>query len=341
MIEIEKFTCGKINFIDKNSQIPLIGHNAFGIIDRGTNLLQVRTTTICNLNCIFCSTDAGRFSRTRVNEFIVDKNYLLEYLERVINFKQMDDIEIHLDSVGETLTYPWLVELIKEIKKNEHIKVISMQSNGTLLDDEKIKELESAGLDRINLSINAMDEKLAKILAGTNEYDLMKVMDNARKIVESKIDLLIAPLIVQGYNENEIPKIIEFALKIGAGKRFQPIGLQNYLSYKLGRRAKIKKISMYNFYKRIKALEKKYNLKLILKPRDFGIHRGKMLPIPFKKGEKIRTKILSEGRIRGEMIGSARDRAIAIMNCNASINDIVKIEILKTKHNIITAKQIK
>jgi uncharacterized Fe-S cluster-containing radical SAM superfamily enzyme len=32
--------------------MPLAGHIAFGVIDRGTNILQVRPTTICPYNCI-------------------------------------------------------------------------------------------------------------------------------------------------------------------------------------------------------------------------------------------------------------------------------------------------
>ena len=39
--------------------MPLVGHVAFGIIDRGTNLLQIRPTSLCPLSCIFCSVDAG------------------------------------------------------------------------------------------------------------------------------------------------------------------------------------------------------------------------------------------------------------------------------------------
>ncbi|MBT4440771.1 hypothetical protein HOC98_01565, partial [archaeon] len=46
-----------------NEDIPLMGCIAFGIIDRGTNLLQVRATSMCNLNCVFCSTDSGPFSQ--------------------------------------------------------------------------------------------------------------------------------------------------------------------------------------------------------------------------------------------------------------------------------------
>ncbi|HDD34251.1 MAG TPA: radical SAM protein, partial [Thermofilaceae archaeon] len=45
--------------------IPLIGHLAFGIVDRGTNLLQIRPTSSCPLSCVFCSVDAGPASKRR------------------------------------------------------------------------------------------------------------------------------------------------------------------------------------------------------------------------------------------------------------------------------------
>ena len=45
--------------ITADSDIPLVGSLYFGIIDRGTSLLQVRPSCGCNLNCPFCSVDAG------------------------------------------------------------------------------------------------------------------------------------------------------------------------------------------------------------------------------------------------------------------------------------------
>ena len=42
-------------YVHRYSGIPLIGTNYFGIIDRNTNLLEVRPNTGCNLDCIYCS----------------------------------------------------------------------------------------------------------------------------------------------------------------------------------------------------------------------------------------------------------------------------------------------
>ena len=53
-MKIWKYSNNKF-FLKIEDDIPLIGHIAFGIIDRGTNLLQIRATSFCALSCIFCS----------------------------------------------------------------------------------------------------------------------------------------------------------------------------------------------------------------------------------------------------------------------------------------------
>ncbi|MFX1453638.1 MAG: hypothetical protein ACFFCM_22600, partial [Promethearchaeota archaeon] len=58
----------KLIYITKESRIPLIGSIYFGIIDRNTNLIQVRPLTGCLLNCPFCSVDEGRLSKTRFTD---------------------------------------------------------------------------------------------------------------------------------------------------------------------------------------------------------------------------------------------------------------------------------
>jgi uncharacterized Fe-S cluster-containing radical SAM superfamily enzyme len=40
--------------ITRSPGLPLIGSLYFGIIDRGTNLLQVRPNCSCNISCPIC-----------------------------------------------------------------------------------------------------------------------------------------------------------------------------------------------------------------------------------------------------------------------------------------------
>ncbi|HIE23552.1 MAG TPA: radical SAM protein, partial [Candidatus Korarchaeota archaeon] len=103
--------------VSERSKIPLIGAIPFGLIDRGTNVIQVRPSSMCPLSCIFCSTDAGPNSRTRIAEYLVDLDYIISYFERLVDFKGIEDIEAHIDTVGDPLTYPHLIELIRRLKR--------------------------------------------------------------------------------------------------------------------------------------------------------------------------------------------------------------------------------
>ena len=140
----------KIIKITKESSIPLMGSIMFGIIDRGTNLLQVRPNTTCNLNCSFCSTDAGPKSIQHKINYEVKYSYLLQWVKEVVNYKGPNTL-INIDSVGEPDSYKNLIKLISEMKKIKNISHISMQSNGTSLTRQRIKLLENAGLNHINL----------------------------------------------------------------------------------------------------------------------------------------------------------------------------------------------
>lgn len=326
---LNRITGRELVFITKESGIPLIGHSAFGIIDRGTNLLQVRCITGCNLNCIFCSVDEGRVSKTRNADFIVDPDYMLEELQKVVEFKG-GGVEIHLDGQGEPFLYPYIDYFLERVSNIGGVKVVSIQTNGTLLNDEKISAIENY-VTRINLSLSSLDKKTAKILHGA--YNVEKVKEVAEMIANSKMDLLLAPVWVPGYNDAEIPKIIEFALEIGAGKKFPPLGIQKYIPYRYGRKVG-KSMSFREFYEKLREYEKEYGVKLILSPKDFGMEKRQRIECPFKKGEKLKAKIVCEGRLKGEKICVARGRSIAV-NTSKKVGEIASFEIVSTKDGIV------
>jgi len=326
---LNRVTGRELVFVTKESGIPLLGHSAFGIIDRGTNLLQVRNITGCNLNCIFCSVDEGKGSKTRNADFIVDPDYMLEELEKVVEFKG-EGVELHLDGQGEPFLYPYMEYFLERASRIKGVEVISIQSNGTLLNDEKISAIEDY-VTRINLSISSLDEKTAKTLHGA--YSVKKVKEVAEMIASSKMDLLIAPVWVPGYNDGEIPKIIEFALEIGAGKRYPPLGIQKYIPYRFGRKAG-KSMPFKEFYRRLREYEKEYGVKLVLNPEDFGMEKRPKLSCPFQQGEKVRARIVCEGRLKGEKICVARERSIAV-NTDKKVGEYVEFEVVSTKDGII------
>jgi len=321
--------------ITEESQIPLVGSLYFGIIDRGTNLLQVRPSCGCNLNCPFCSVDAGPHSKTRATSYEVEMDYLLSAVQEIAPFKG-EGIECHIDSPGEPLMYHRLPELVAALKEIEAVSTVSLQTNGTLLDKRKITMLEAAGLDRINLSIHALDPDLAKQLAGVGSFDIDQVTGAAKSVANSKIDLLIAPVYIPGINDAEIPKLIRFAQEIGAGKRFPPLGIQKFEHYKYGRTPKgVKVQSWWQFFNRsIRPWEKEFCMHLQLDAKkDFGMVKRQSLPRVFTKGEKTTVEIRAPGWLNGEQLGVARDRVVSIFSC-AKTSGQIRVKIVATKNNI-------
>ncbi|MCK9579981.1 MAG: radical SAM protein [Methanoregula sp.] len=327
--------------ITRESEIPLMGSLYFGVIDRGTSLLQVRPSCGCNINCPFCSVDAGPQSKTRATSYEVELEYLVEAVREIAGFKG-SGVECHIDSPGEPLMYHNLAELVAAFREIDEVTTISVQTNGTLLDTKKIAELEAAGLDRINLSLHALDPDLSRTLAGVDWYDVDRIMDAARAVAQSRIDLLIAPVYIPGINDEEIPKLIRFAKEIGAGKRFPPLGIQKFEHYRYGRSPKgVKAQSWWQFFNRsIKPWEEAAGIPLRLDPgRDFGTRRQQFVPLSMQKGDKVTVEIRAPGWIHGEMLGVANNRVVSVYNCPKQSGQ-VRVKIMATKHNIYTGMPI-
>jgi uncharacterized Fe-S cluster-containing radical SAM superfamily enzyme len=322
--------------VTRDSGIPLIGCLYFGIIDRGTNLLQVRPSCHCNLACPFCSVDAGPGSQTRVSRYEVEVGYLLSALQEIAALKG-EGVECHIDSPGEPLLYPSLISLIRGIRKIPEVQVISLQTNGTLLTPAMIDSLETAGLDRINLSLHALDPSLAQGLSGVPWYDVGLVIQSARRITESDIDLLIAPVFLPGINDEEIPRLIAFAKEIGAGKRWPSLGIQKFERYRFGRCPKEARVQTWKaFHKSLERWALDCGTRLLLSPKDFGITARKMLPRAYHKGDRVQVEIMAPGWLNGEMLGVGRDRVVSVMNSSRR-EGIVRVRMISVKHNIYVA----
>ena len=319
--------------IDEKSNIPLMGCLAFGIIDRGTNLIQIRPTSLCNQKCPFCSTNANN-TKTHPNTYEVEKNYLIKELKKVIKEKECDEIEANIDSVGEILCHPKITEIINEIKKIPEVKFLSLQTNGLTLTKEKIDKIKNS-VDRINLSIHTLDKKQAKELAGNNTYDIEKIKEIVKHATKNKIEVLLAPVWIPKINDEQIPKLIDFAKESKA-----KIGIQKYEVYKYSRKMKGAKATNYwKFYNELKKLEKEKQTKLILKREDLNIKKIKRIQTTMELGEKLNAEIKLPGWLPNQMIATAKDRCITINNCKNKIGTQLNIKITDNKNNIYLAEK--
>ena len=322
-------------FISRRSGIPLIGSGSFGIVDRNSSLIEVKPITGCNLNCIFCSVDEGPSTR-KIFDYVVDYSYIVEELAQLLEFKKCR-AQVYINAHGEPTLYSPLPKLVKGIAGLGVDKII-MNTNGLFLHDKLLQELAEAGLSRINLSLNAVTPEMARKLSGTRFYNVELVKQAAFRIAEH-MELLIAPVLLPGINDSEMPEIVRFAKSVSQqSKKNVMVGIQNFLNYERGRNP-VKALGMQEFYARLRAIGKETGVNLMLDTGDFGIEPTEKLPKPFRKGQIVEAAIVCNGRYPSERLAVAGNRNILVRGCMKKEGSIVRLKLLRDKHNIFLGKE--
>ncbi|MBR9676130.1 radical SAM protein [Candidatus Woesearchaeota archaeon] len=321
-----KLTKKKTTYIHKNSEIPLIGSNEFGIVDRGSNIIEIKPISGCNLDCTYCSVDENK----RIHDFVIEKDYLVSELRNLIEIKK-HDVEIHIGCQGEPILYKPLPELIKDLRKIRKVKRVSIDTNMTLLTEKKADELISAGLTHLNVSINTLDEEKAKSIANKKAYHPKKIIELTTKLAKRKdVKIRIAPVLIKGVNEEDIDELIKYAKKIKAS-----LGIQNYLEYSYGK--KQKSIGMEEFYERLRSLEEKHKTRLVLTADDIEVYPDETLYKPFKKGSRVTAKIMCHARLPHQYIAVASNRNITLFAKDVRVGQTLNLKITRSKHNVYQA----
>ncbi|GAB6946143.1 radical SAM protein [Vulcanisaeta sp. JCM 16161] len=351
---------GSINEIERIRKIirigrdtPQIGALAFGVVDRGTNIIEVRPTTLCPLSCIYCSVNAGPRSTNRWAEFIDDPEALLMALEEVVRFKGMKDIEVHIDGMGEPGVYPYLVNLIRGIKAIDGVSTVSMQTRLYMFTKEELKELAQAGLDRINLSIDTLNPELARKISGAPWYDVDHVKELVVQALELGINVIASPVWLPGINDNDMVEIVKWAKEVGLGRgELPPVLIQKYIPHKRGRKVRVRVMTWQEFWDRIKKLEGELGVKLTATNEELNIHRAPKLPKPYNTNEEVRVKIIGRGIIRGEFLGvilplrntAIYDRVITVIADprmeSILVGNQVRVKIIENDDNIYIGRLI-
>ena len=340
-------TDNPVVYLHQNSRIPLIGNISFGLIYRNTSLIEIKPCTGCNLNCIYCSIGEGINSKK--TDFVIEKDYLIEEFKKLLDFVQVlrgeasgtpevsppnEPVEAHIGTHGEPFLYGDIIPLINDLNNFEQVHTVSLDTNGTLLNEKIINELSKFRKVRLNISLNTLNPKTAQTIAGA-PYNLKKIIELIKYAQKKKVKVLLTPLLIPTYNDQEIEELVKFA-----GENNLKLGIQNFLTYKTGRNP-AKPWPWEKFYDFLKELENKYKIKLIVSPEDFGIKYTKKLEKPFKKNDVIQARIACPDRFPDSRIAVAQNRTISLPNCTLSINKTVKVKIIRDKHNIFTGKVLK
>lgn len=155
-------------------------HDSFG---RTIDYLRISLTDRCNLRCVYCMPEEG------VPSLLHEDILTLEEVISVVELAAKNGIKHIRLTGGEPLVRKGIVGLIRALKQIEGIESVALTTNGILL-PAMASDLKNAGLDRVNISLDSLDEeqyhaitrcgKLTDVLAGIDaalryEFDPVKI----------------------------------------------------------------------------------------------------------------------------------------------------------------------
>lgn len=186
---------------------------------RKHDYLRISVTDRCNLRCVYCMAEDGV-------EQVTHKDILsYEDILKVVKAGAGLGISKIRITGGEPLVRKNVVALIRQIASTEGITDLAMTTNGILL-PRFAAELKTAGLNRVNISLDSLDPtlfhsitrcgKLQQALDGIDaalEYDLKPVKLNV--------------VLMKGINDHEVLDFLELIQQKEVHVRFieyMPIG---------------------------------------------------------------------------------------------------------------------
>ncbi len=186
---------------------------------RQITYLRISLTDRCNLRCVYCMPEDG--------VQLLSHSEMLSY-EEILRFVSVlagygvNKIRI---TGGEPLVRKGVVNFIEKLNNIGGIKDIAMTTNGILL-DRYAQDLYNAGLKRINISLDSLDNEIfSKLTRGGNLDSVLKGINIAKAAGFKPIK--INTVLMRGDNDKELLNFINFAVKNELNLRFieyMPIG---------------------------------------------------------------------------------------------------------------------
>jgi cyclic pyranopterin phosphate synthase len=159
---------------------------------RTINYLRVSLTDACNLRCVYCMPEQMSF---RPGSALLQDDELLTLIRL---FAELGFEKIRFTG-GEPTLRRNLVELIRTTAATSGIKSVGLTTNGILL-DYLARPLRDAGLDRVNVSLDTLDEsRFRQITRWGNLRDVLAGIEAAER---AGLRVKINAVPVRGFNDN-------------------------------------------------------------------------------------------------------------------------------------------
>ena len=174
--------------------------------------LRISVTDRCNIRCFYCMPLENVRFKPR------EQLLTFEEMVRVVSVAAGHGIRKLRLTGGEPLVRANLPELIRMLKEVRGIEEIALTTNGILL-PEIAGDLKTAGLDRLNVSLDALDEALFEKI--TRRQGVQKVLDGIAAAHAAGFEnIRLNAVAIRNLTEGEIVPLANFAREHDLHLRF-------------------------------------------------------------------------------------------------------------------------
>jgi cyclic pyranopterin phosphate synthase len=169
---------------------------------RSFKTLRVSLNNTCNLACAYCVDESHKKRDKKNEQRSLSTRQYIQIIEVLHNILGLETIRL---TGGEPTLYRELIPLINGIKKTG-VEQIKMTTNATQLDAIALK---NAGLTAVNISLDAIDSDVS--LDISKRKKLQQILSGIDNAIEAGILVKINCVLMNGVNDHQLMKLLEFA----------------------------------------------------------------------------------------------------------------------------------
>lgn len=178
--------------------------------------LRMSITDRCNLNCIYCHNEGSTGSTGEMS---------VETISNIVHVAAGFGVNRLKLSGGEPLLRNDLEEILVSLPP---LKDVSLTTNGVLL-KERAKSLKAAGLNRVNISVDSLNEGNYRHITKCKAGIFQKVMDGIHAAVDAGLTpVKLNMVLLKDVNEYEVEEMLSFTREFHGDVILQLIQLMDF-----------------------------------------------------------------------------------------------------------------
>ncbi len=174
--------------------------------------LRLSLTDRCNLRCVYCMPEHPEWL---AKDVLLQPDELLRLARLFVETLSVDEIRL---TGGEPLLRPELLDIVARLDSLRDLGLsrIAMTTNASAL-AHHAAALKSAGLDDLNISLDAFTPETFRTLTGGEVAPVLRGIDAART---AGLPLKINSVILRDHNEHEVLPLVRWAEREQLSLRF-------------------------------------------------------------------------------------------------------------------------